>query len=268
MKKLLLATIATVALTTGSALAADLARPYYKAAPPPPPPVASWTGCYIDGGVGYGMWNQDSYTETDPGHVPLSVTSTLGGRGWLGRLGAGCDYQIASSWVIGVFGDYDFAHIHGNYMEPLTGFTGDENLSGQWAVGGRIGYLVTPSLLGYVDGGYTEARFDAVALGPLLVGGGPTGLSIGSHTYNGWFIGGGTEYALGGIIPINGLFWRTEYRYSSFGSTDLPITCGSAALCGAVGPTGLADHVTKYEQTVTSGLVWRFNFGGPIGTRY
>ena len=32
----------------------------------------------------------------------------------------------------------------------------------------------------------------------------------------GWFLGGGTEYALNmDWIPIHGLFWRTEYRYAS-----------------------------------------------------
>jgi hypothetical protein len=31
-----------------------------------------------------------------------------------------------------------------------------------WAVGGRLGWLVTPTLLTYVSGGYTQARFNEV----------------------------------------------------------------------------------------------------------
>jgi outer membrane immunogenic protein len=60
MKKLLLASITGLALASGSAFAADMPvkAPYYKA---PPPPAYSWTGCYIDGGGGYGMYNQDSH---------------------------------------------------------------------------------------------------------------------------------------------------------------------------------------------------------------
>ncbi len=46
------------ALAVGSAMAADMpvkAPMLMKA----PPPAYSWTGCYIGGGGGYGMWNQD-----------------------------------------------------------------------------------------------------------------------------------------------------------------------------------------------------------------
>lgn len=39
----------------GAASAADMGMPYK--APLPPPPVVSWTGCYVDGGWGYGVWN-------------------------------------------------------------------------------------------------------------------------------------------------------------------------------------------------------------------
>ena len=44
MKKLVIATAAALALSVGSAFAADLAPvPYYKAPPPPPPPCI-WCG--------------------------------------------------------------------------------------------------------------------------------------------------------------------------------------------------------------------------------
>ena len=62
-------------------------------APAPPPPVLSWTGCYVDGGWGYGFWNQDHYV-TNAGLGVTSVTTTDGGRGWMGKLGGGCDYEL------------------------------------------------------------------------------------------------------------------------------------------------------------------------------
>lgn len=256
MKKLLIASVAAVALTTGQALAADLA---YKA-PPPPPPVIGWTGCYVDGGIGYGFFKQDHYEETDPLFIQLTPTVSTGGEGWLGRVGAGCDYQ-ASRFVIGAFADYDFTDFKGTFQDSFFGFTGQEKETGSWAAGGRLGYLVTPGLLGYVDAGYTQARFDSIGLATDTI---PSvaipGLGYPSQTYNGWFIGGGTEYALSGIVPFSGLFWRTEYRYNSYDAEDVPLL-----LFGA--PTGLASHMQKDVQTVTSGLVWRFNWGGPIATR-
>jgi outer membrane immunogenic protein len=241
MKKLLIASIATVALSASSAFAADMGTPYYKA---PPPPAVTWTGCYINGGVGYGMWNDDQSVSA----TGLSAaTVTDGGRGWLGRVGGGCDYQLSgglSNWVIGAFGDYDFENIHGWSSLGATGDTGNQKQNGAWAAGGRLGYLVTPKLLAYTDGGYTEAHFD----GTSFTG----GLTTPSHTYDGWFIGGGTEYALDfSWLPIHGLFWRSEYRYSSFDKASLPI---------AGGPAGATLNSTKYEQTITSSLVWRFNW--------
>lgn len=264
MKKLLLSSLATLAVTAGSsAFAADLRMPV-KAPMAPPPVVTSWTGCYLDGGIGYGMYNQDSHSEVTTTNAAIGVPVTNGGRGWLGRLGGGCDYQFGSSWVIGAFGDFDFMDLTGNFGDPSGPVTGNEKESSAWYVGGRLGYLVTPSLLTYVDGGYTQTRFDGFGFnGAFVAAPGPTGVALPAHTYNGWFIGGGTEYALTGIIPINGLFWRTEYRFAQYQSADVPVFVTAT---GA--PFGVSEHMQKFTQTVTSGLVWRFNFGGPIGARY
>ena len=81
------------------------------------------------------MWNQDHHIETDPGAVRLTPTATAGGRGWFGTVQAGCDYQFASRWVVGVFGDYDFSRIKGEFNPVGTLFTGTETL--RELVGGR-----------------------------------------------------------------------------------------------------------------------------------
>lgn len=264
MKKLLLSSLAALAFAPGSsAFAADLRMPV-KAPYAPSPPAVSWTGCSINGGVGYGFWNQDRFGESEPGLVPRTNTFTSGGQGWLGRVGAGCDYQIASSWVVGVFGDYDFMNLHSKNFADLSGIGANENESGAWYVGGRLGYLVTPSLLAYFDGGYTQTRFDRQELfNTLTFPAVPLGANIAAHTYSGWFIGGGTEYALNmSWIPIPGLFWRTEYRYAQYQADNLPILFDTGL------PTVLGEHSQKSVQTVTSGLVWRFNFGGPVAARY
>lgn len=266
MKKLLIASAASLALSASSAFAADMQMPLK--APPPPPPAVSWTGCYVDGGIGYGMYNQDSRSETFPGLVPIGTEVTNGGRGWLGRLGGGCDYQFGvgglGNFVIGAFGDHDFMDLHGTFSDPSGPVTGSEKELGAWYAGGRLGYLVTPTLLTYVDGGYTQTHFDQADLFSAFLPSAFTGLDISAHTYNGWFLGGGTEYALNmPWVPIRGLFWRTEYRYASYQTANVPI------LVAATGASfGVAEHMLKQNQTITSGLVWRFNFGGPITTRY
>lgn len=74
MKKILLA-LAAVAAMTGSASAADLgARPYTKA--PMAGPVANWTGFYVFGGGGGGLWNADSGVNSTG-----AVTAPFGGFG-------------------------------------------------------------------------------------------------------------------------------------------------------------------------------------------
>src|SRR5262249_39116240 len=143
MKRILIASSIAFALASGSAMAADLAVKAPLVEPPAPPPV-SWTGCYVNAGIGYGLYDQESFTEVSSTLAASSNTTNFGGRGWLGRAGGGCDYQVAS-WVVGLLGDYDFMNVKGQYMDPLSGFIGQEKETAAWAVGGRIGYLITPS---------------------------------------------------------------------------------------------------------------------------
>jgi outer membrane immunogenic protein len=260
MKKLLLAAVAVVGLAAGPAVAADLGRRAPAYIPPPAPPAPSFTGCYVNGGAGYGLWNIDHFSNTD-GFT--TNTATSGGRGWLGTVGGGCDYQFSpasgwwSNWAVGAFADYDFMDLHRNFQESSEGGIGDAKEKSAWAVGGRIGYLVTPNVFTYWNGGYTETRFDQINLSDLDGDGTPVG-SIGSHTYHGWFIGGGTEIALSGLfgLPLpSGLFWRSEYRFSSFSSADLPLLDASGFGRGTI-------NMHPYVQTITTSLVWKFNWWG------
>jgi outer membrane immunogenic protein len=69
MKKLVIA-LAAAAACSGSAIAADLAaRPYVTA--PAAVPTASWTGFYVFGGGGGGLWNADSNIVSDGTQAPL-----------------------------------------------------------------------------------------------------------------------------------------------------------------------------------------------------
>jgi outer membrane immunogenic protein len=257
MKKLLTAGVLVVG-TVCSAYAADLGQPMYKAPPPLAPPPPSWTGCYVDGGGGYGLWNIDhNFQDIDLG-VGNTVQTTSGGRGAFGIVGAGCDYQFSSNWVAGVFGDYAFMDLHDNLQETLT--SGEEKETSAWAVGARIGYLVTPNVYTYTDGGYTQSHFDGVNFSESFSPYTPNVFQIGSHNYGGWFIGGGTEISLAGFfgLPLPpGLFLRSEYRFSSFDSATLPVT-----LTPAGGVQVGNENLKPYVQTIWTAVVYRFNWAG------
>jgi outer membrane immunogenic protein len=257
-KALFVGSVVALALAAPSALAADLSLPVKPMSAPPPPPVANWTGCYVNGGGGYGMWNQDSYFETFPApFVPLAANATNGGRGWFGVVGGGCDYQLSvfgAGLVIGAFGDADFMHLHGDFSPSSSTVVGDENERWAWAAGARIGYLVTPTVLTYFNGGYTQTRFDQINFSFSAAPATPSPFVIPGHNYRGWFIGGGMEFALT-VLPIPGFFWRNEYRYSSYQSADLEILATPP-----VPPTGLAQHMRNQVQTLATELVYKLNW--------
>jgi len=113
----------------------------------------------------------------------ITDTVTSGGRGWFGTVQGGCDYQFGLGpyqLVIGAFGDYDFADIHGRHAFAGLPLVADEKLSSQWAVGGRIGWVALPNLMVFFSGGYTEARFDRQNYTNLF--GPPFGIDQGAFT--------------------------------------------------------------------------------------
>jgi outer membrane immunogenic protein len=260
MKRVLLA-LTAVAAFTGSALAADLPARTYSKAPAVVAAAPSWTGCYVGGGGGYGLYNQET-TEylAGPPRVQTANTWTNGGRGYFGTVQGGCDYQFGLggyNLLVGAFGDYDFSSISGRFGNTGGGRTGDEKLSSSWSIGGRAGWIVLPGLLTYFSAGYTEAKFDSFN---LALFGAPADSFFASHTYKGYFIGAGDEYAVS-FLP--GLFWKTEYRFSTFDTATNPSLLLPTGL-----PSAFNYDMKKYEQSVRSELVYRFNWGGPVVAKY
>jgi outer membrane immunogenic protein len=248
--------VAAFALAVHTASAADLGLPVKPVSAPPPLPAVNWTGCYASGGGGYGMWNQDNYFEAiTPAVVPISANATNGGRGWFGLAGGGCDYRLnllGVGLVVGAFGDFDFMHLHGSFVEPTNFIVADENERWAWAAGARIGYLVTPTVLTYVNGGYTETHFDQMNFSFAAAPPFDTGVVLPGQTYRGWFIGGGMEFALT-ILPIPGFFWRNEYRYSTYQSADL-----TYQVLGTTVP--FAEHMRPQVQTLATEIVYKLNW--------
>src|SRR6185436_1710101 len=88
MKNIALQVAAISVMLAGSASAADMRMPV-KAPAPVAVAAYSWTGCYVGGGGGYGMYDQDSQLRITGG-AALGVRNDNGGRGWFGTVQVGC----------------------------------------------------------------------------------------------------------------------------------------------------------------------------------
>lgn len=264
MKKLLVAA-AVSATMIGSASAADLAaRPYTKA-PAPIAAVYNWTGFYIFGGGGGGLWAADSNVQTFPGALAITRDQRLGGSGWFGTVGIGYDWQFGGRWVAGIFGDGQFGDIRGSLSDPDFGIEGREKLRTSYAGGVRLGYLVAPQVLSYVNAGYSGSEWSGSNLTSLAAGGGPVIATTPSFRRDGWFIGGGVENNLDFFgISAPGWFMKTEYRSAFYDRISLPETNPVTGLTN-----GGAVTFKPWVQTISTSLVYRFNWGGaPISARY
>jgi outer membrane immunogenic protein len=279
MKKLTFA-LAAVAAFAGQAMAADMPM---KAPPPAPPPVANWTGCYIAGSGGYGLFDNETSGARFRDPITGAVTQVgasydNGGRGWLAGGGGGCDYQFGlgsgggffgtGQFVIGFLADYYWSDMRGTRISAFGGdfWSAEEKVDSQWAVGGRVGWLVNPQTLTYFSGGYTEAHLTGTGnfFSPAAVRGGFLGTALPGRTVQGWFLGSGVEYQ-SGWFP--GLTWKTEYRFSEYDRTD---RFERVIATGA--NTNFLTSDKLFTQTVMTSLVWRFNWGGlgksPVVAKY
>jgi outer membrane immunogenic protein len=263
MKKLVLA-LTAVAAFSGSAFAADLpARTYTKA--PMVEPMPSWTGFYIFGGGGGGLWDADTgVVTTGTGACILCTNQKQGGDGWFGTVGAGYDWQFSGDWVAGIFGDGQFGSIKGSIQDQGMGVTGWEKNRDSYAAGVRLGYLVAPTVYSYVNGGYSGSQWSGTTL-LNTASGLASGLHTNSFSSNGWFVGGGVEnkLALFGFLGPN-WFMKTEYRAVYNNSKNIN------ELSDLTGLSNGRDITFKpFTQTISTSLVYRFNWtGAPVMSKY
>jgi outer membrane immunogenic protein len=259
MKKMVVA-LAALAAFTGSASAADLAaRPYAKAAPMAAP-MASWTGFYIFGGAGGGLWNADSNVVGYPGLVAATRDQRMGGSGWFGTVGAGYDVQFGG-WVAGIFGDGQFGDLRGSISDAnwvINAYEGREKLRTSYAAGARLGYLVAPNVLSYVNAGYSGSDWSGASFSSIFGTGAATLFTTPSFHRDGWFVGGGVENSLNFFgITAPGWFMKTEYRSAFYDRITLPEKYVVGGLT-----TGNAVTFKPWVQTISTSLVYRFNSGG------
>jgi outer membrane immunogenic protein len=217
-----LAALAAISMAA-PAIAADVA--------PPPPEPYNWTGFHIGAGGGgnFVFVDEDPSAYVDGAccgyHIEGDHSGDLGKADFFGTIEAGFDYQLGSSFVVGIFANYDFgkAKLKNTSNADLyedSSFRGDGTFETEyevgdsWAIGGRLGFLATDNALIYVLGGYTEADIKAES----------TIEASDSYPYpyyhtsengweDGWFVGGGIEALLMDNISL-----KAEYRFNDYGT--------------------------------------------------
>ena len=275
MKRILVAA-ALAALGATGAQAADIAaRTYTKAPAPAIEQVSSWTGFYVGGEVG-ARWSDSTWTTyalQDPinafsnfrlpqGNPASFNSSSVRAGGYLGY-----NWQFAPTWVLGIEGDAAW----GDNKKSLAGIPGtwgpgtapaiialdgsSVKLGWDAAIRGRLGWLITPSVMLFGAGGV--AWQDVSINANCQPGGGWACGAVRNTTFNavktGWTAGGGVEAK----VWSNWLA-RAEYRYADFGRTNYLFFPNTS------------DGVWMYHdlRTHTVSLGLAYQFGGPVVAKY
>jgi len=203
----------------------------------------SWTGCYVGGHVG-GLWgDSDKWIPRTPGGAFEGVS--LGGHsvdGFIGGAQGGCDYQLPSSIVIGVAGDYGWTQADGTHPSAReVGVFYHSEVEALASVTGRLGYSFGRVLL-YAEGGAAWERVDYRASTTMI------GTAYrASDTRSGWTIGGGGEYAF-----TDRLSAFVEYGYYDFGTERISLNPQYSFL-----PTAFVD-IDDTANVVRAGINLRF----------
>jgi outer membrane immunogenic protein len=272
MRKLLLAgTAIAVVMAAGSAGAADLSRPVYKA--PPPIPVFSWTGWYVGvhvgGAWGTKEWSDPVFTEFDGvttfvDSFPDRTTNNYGVNGFLGGVQIGYNYQTGP-WVWGVEAQASWTGIRGR--DPCFFFgkgTCKTNVDALGSFAVRFGGTIDRAML-YVKGGLAWA-YERHAIDTIFFGGKGTGetATVTAETKHwrwGGMLGAGVEFAF-----TNSISGKLEYNYMDFGTRTYSFVILPA---GDIFTDTFDVKIRQNIHLVKVGLNYRFDVGKyPVSARY
>jgi outer membrane immunogenic protein len=276
--KKVLAGVALAALTTGSAMAADLAvkAPIFKA--PPPVVVYNWTGCYI-GVNGGGAWQRRAWQRrdnslsivNDPGNgffnpqaipgVNASGSGSLNSDGFTGGAQVGCNFQSANV-VWGVETDFNSlrqgAAFGGRFLYTTSGtpyfLNVSEDKSWLYTLRGRVG-LAADRALFYVTGGLAAAKYRFTQ---SFADFDTESVSV-SKTKAGWTVGAGVEAAVFDNWTV-----KAEYLFARL-SGDTVVGRLVATGGGAATFTNSLSNIDLHVVRV--GLNYRFGYS-PVVAKY
>ena len=304
MKNITLSALA-LAVSAGSAFAADL--PSRKAAPVYAPPPPMWTGFYAGLNAGGTFGNNSAPNTTtwnvyrDPSNADYASAALLSGSGFNngsgGFIGGG---QIGYNWQI-PFGGAGFvsgieADIQGIAGSGSTGSRvtaaspddfgtpvnllsiqqGKANLQYIGTVRGRLGYLVMPTLLVYGTGGLA---YGGVSVNMTnfqswveMDGRDRSAVIAGNGSYAntqvGWTVGGGLEWMF-----LQNWSAKVEYLYYDLGRVSGSFVNTWSGL-GANAGNSDVESVTNFSarasgNIVRAGVNYHFNWGAaPVVAKY
>lgn len=308
MKKVIFSSIATTLVVSASAFAADL--PSKKEAAVSPPAPMLWTGFYAGLNAG-GTFANNSSVNAMTGNIyqpaenseyvsaALLSGSGIASSGNAGFIGGG---QIGYNWQAR-YGAYNFvagieADIQGvassggngsrwaaaNAIDSptasyslLSNQRGNSSLPWIGTVRGRLGYLVTPTLLVYGTGGLAYGEVNSTVQGTMLWTGvgdyqGYNYLQSGTGSYSntqvGWTAGGGVEWMF-----MQNWSAKAEYLYYDLGKISGTIINNYYGINDATGSNGIQSY-TNYSaraggNIIRAGVNYHFSFASaPVVAKY
>ena len=274
MKRLWLAAVAIIALSGGSALAADMP---VKAAPIVCP-ACNWSGFYIGGNVGGSIGHDatsDFVSLLPPGGGSAGVINPISATaypqslsGAIGGGQAGFNWQVGK-FVLGAEADWDWSGQRDNLLvqnwisstiivapnryvltdERKLNWLATARARLGWANGYSLWYVTGGAAWGGLQSNYTFASGNS----PVFASA-PAAANFGTSTKSGWTVGGGVETSLA-FLGANNWSAKMEYLYVDLGNrTDsfiVPVTAGTAAYTIS-SSTAIRDHIVRL------GLNYRF----------
>jgi outer membrane immunogenic protein len=179
----------------------------------------TWTGFNVYGGLGYNTLSSDdqTYNASEDIDKEIYFSGTHSKSKISGSLGLGYDYQINDKFVVGVFGDINFANTkanssavydNGNYHSSTSTSVKDAA-----SLGLKLGYALSPNDLLYVSGGISRAKVD---ISSTMVDDYNNTYNISKSTHKtGKFIGLGLEHKVGNNLSI-----AADYRMTYYGAVE------------------------------------------------
>jgi outer membrane immunogenic protein len=216
MRKLIAVSLlaTTAALTVGAAPALAQTNP-------------TFTGPRVEATLGYDHTGAGSSVSNNNGRDDQKIDGLLFGGG------IGYDIATSSNIVLGAEAELTGSTAKSDRNDYTSDFGYGRVKQGRDIyVGARAGYVVTPTTMLYVKGGYTNSKLEVLA-------GSTSQTTDNNFKLDGWRVGAGAEHAVG---PNS--YAKLEYRYSNYERGNIDYATG--------GTSGRFDVDTDRHQVVAS----------------